>query len=99
MRNIDKLLLKAKRLTTRQSVFLSVAFISKDTDVYKTKCQLWDGRPCGEVRELGANHVTLEEARAYVDMVAAKYPYKKKEPVIIEFVPASKVLDSEILMD
>ena len=95
MRSIDRLILKAQRLSVKQSLFLFIAFIDKNTEKYETKCQLWDGVPGGEFRTLENKHESLEEARTYIDMMTSKYSHRKKKPVVLEFVPASSVIGNE----
>lgn len=80
-RKIDRLIQKTKF----NEKYLSIVFMTFDelTGLYKIDCRIQNGRKGGVGGQYVSEHKTEQEARELIDRIAAQYPGKKSQTVII----------------
>lgn len=87
MKAIDRLILKAQRLNDTGGRYLSMATIERsERGTWSATATLWNGRRGYEmtVEDISREFDSREEADAFIDDLATRYPGKDNPPVIID---------------
>lgn len=83
MKNIDRLIIKAKEMHVANKGFLISGFIDHKDGKWTLQCMIWDGIPGSGEEIIKSEHSTLLEADQEVNRLAEEYPNKYNDVTII----------------
>ena len=83
MRNIDRLIIKAKDKLREKAYRLTMAFIdySNEKQKYISSCQIWNGIQ-GGIKTIVQEHDTEDEAKSFVNDISEEYPNTLDDVVV-----------------
>lgn len=83
MRNIDRLIIKAKNKRGETAYRFTAAWInySKEEQKFISSCQLWNGIP-GGIKLINQEHDTEDDATAHVYKISEEYPNNIEDTVV-----------------
>lgn len=86
MKDINRLIKKAKCIAIGQPLGMFMAFIELSSDRLRfiSKCHLWDGIQGGEYSVVTNEHDSKEAAEEYIESIGEKYPSKKSRVVFFD---------------
>ena len=86
MKDINKLIKKAKSIAIGQPLGMHMAFIELSSDRLRfiSKCHLWDGIQGGEYSVITNDHDSKEAAEKYIESIGEMYPSKKTSIVFFD---------------
>lgn len=83
MRNIDRLIIKAKEMHVANKGFLTSGFINHKDGKWTLQCLIWVGIPGSGTMTIKSDHSTLPEAEKEVIRLAEEYPNQFNDVTII----------------
>ncbi|WP_313563193.1 hypothetical protein [Ruminiclostridium cellobioparum] len=83
MRNVDRLIIKAKNKRGETAYMLSMAFIQCGKQ-YTALCDLWNGKPGSGVKRIESEHQTLDQAIKAIHALAEQYPNEDDVVIIVD---------------
>ncbi len=96
MRNVDRLIIKAKNKLGETEYRLIIAFINCDGNgMYTTACDLWNGRPGSGVKRITSEHKTQEQAIQAVHVLAEQYPNEDDVVIIVDDIGEGGQIEKE----
>lgn len=86
MNQIDRLIIKAKRMTGHMGKQLVLAMVDRKDDSWSAVVHLWDGVDGHRATVETTTHASADAAVQYIQQLAWKYPNSRDLPVIIDDV-------------
>lgn len=87
MKQIDRLLIEAKKIAGYRGKELTLAMIERNGDSWTATAHLWD-RVQGHIPTLEtATHATMGAAVEHIHAIAEKYPNSRDVPIIVDDIP------------
>ncbi|MEA4933730.1 MAG: hypothetical protein VB071_09195 [Lawsonibacter sp.] len=84
MKQINRLLIEAKKMAGLCGVQLSLAMIDREGDQWSAKGYLWDGVTGSQLMQESAVRPTLDAAMGFIYELAEKYPNSRDVAIIID---------------